>query len=166
MGLPPIALQAENGLGGAPTMATSAAQPEEQAPTNVSGPATEGPANPGVSVARHIMAALGGSNGAPLDWARGIISGGLAAAANVGKVPEGAGWLAGASRGAAGMQELQRQKMLDAQAHTNRTPAPVATDLVVGPDGRIDACASLLRAGAACVCACGAVPPIASMAPH
>ena len=62
------------------------------------------------------MAALGGSEGKPMDWARGIISGGLAAAANVGTVPPGAGALYGAAKGAQGMQLQQRQQLLDQQA--------------------------------------------------
>lgn len=90
------------------------------------GPATEGlggesgisitapqPPKPEESVARHIMEALSGSSGGhPMDWARATISGGLAAAANVGKVPEGAGWLAGASKAAAGVQQ-QKQLALE-----------------------------------------------------
>jgi hypothetical protein len=93
------------GLGG--TMPVTTQQPI--APV-VSGPADQGPANPGQSVARHIMEALGGgTSGHPMDWARGILAGGLAGAANVGKVPEGAGWLAGASKGVQGVVE-QKQK--------------------------------------------------------
>ena len=113
LGQLPTQLPAMAGLGGAPMMATPAEQPQP-APV-VEGPATTGPANPGESVARHIMAALGGSDGKPLDWAKGILSGGLAAAANVGKAPEGAGFLYGASRGAQGVVELNRQNMLDKQ---------------------------------------------------
>jgi len=87
--LPPVN-PAEAGLSGAPAMATPPAQPEENTAPVVEGPATIGPANPGMSVARHIMAALGGSSGQPMDWAKGIISGGLAAAAaNVGPRPRG-----------------------------------------------------------------------------
>src|ERR1041385_7011674 len=115
MGLPPNALSppAENGLSGAP-MATPAAQPEMTAPV-VQGPATEGPANPGQSVALHIMEALGASTGKPMDWARGILSGALAGAANVGTAPSGAGWLYGASKGVQGQMEVRRQQMLDQQ---------------------------------------------------
>jgi hypothetical protein len=119
--LPPPQLPAVAGLSGAPMMATPPEQPEETTAPVVSGPAganVEGPANPGMSVARHIMAALGGSSGQPMDWAKGIIAGGLAGAANVGKVPEGAGWLAGATKGAQGVQEVQRQKMLDQRQAT------------------------------------------------
>ena len=35
--------------------------------------------------------------------------------------------------------------------------APLGASLIAGPDGRIDACASLARASAACVCSCDAV---------
>jgi hypothetical protein len=75
------------------------------------------PVNPHESVARHILDALSGVNRAdPMGWAKSILAGGLAAGANVGKVPEGSGWLGGAERGAAGVEELQRQKMLDTKA--------------------------------------------------
>ena len=77
------------GLGGAPAaeqaaapMATEAQEPE-----------------PHETFARHIVTALGGGSD-PMGWARSVIGGGLTAAANVGKVPEGAGWLAGAAPGA------------------------------------------------------------------
>lgn len=74
------------------------------------------PPKPEESVARHIMEALSGASGGhPMDWARATISGGLAAAANVGKVPSGSGWLAGASKAAAGLQE-QKQVALANQA--------------------------------------------------
>lgn len=77
---------------------------------NVGNAAMEAPAKPHESVARHIMEALGSSNGRPMDWARGVLAGGLAAAANVGKVPEGAGFLTGAAKGAQG---IQQQKQLE-----------------------------------------------------
>lgn len=51
-----------------------------------------------------------------MDWARATLAGGLAAAANVGQVAPGQGWLAGAAKGAQGMQQQQRQQALDAQA--------------------------------------------------
>jgi hypothetical protein len=98
-----------------PEMSDTATAGLSGAAPTVGGPAMEGPAQPHVSVARHILDALGGSGGGPMDWAKSTIAGALAGAANVGKVPEGAGWLAGASRGAQGVQELQRQKMLDQQ---------------------------------------------------
>jgi hypothetical protein len=68
-------------------------------------------------MARHIVDALSGASG-PMGWAKSVIAGGLAAAANVGKVPEGSGWLAGAARGVQGVQELDRQKMLDQRQAT------------------------------------------------
>ncbi len=43
---------------------------------------------------------------------------------------------------------------------------PIAADLVARADGSIDACASLARAGAACVCACGPAAAADSLAPH
>src|SRR5690242_16585584 len=86
--------------------------PGPAAPT-VAGPATP---EPHETVARHILDALGGANpNDKMGWAKSILAGGLAAAANVGKVPEGAGFLAGAARGAAGAQE-QKQIALANQA--------------------------------------------------
>jgi subtilisin family serine protease len=38
---------------------------------------------------------------------------------------------------------------------SGRLPAPMATDLVADPDGRIDACATLARASVGCGCSCG-----------
>src|SRR5579885_2940542 len=84
--------------------ATPAAQPEMQPEPQ-----------PHESIARHIVDALGGGNGHPMDWARSILAGGLAGAANVGKVPEGGGFLAGAGRGFQGVVEQKRQQMLDQQ---------------------------------------------------
>jgi hypothetical protein len=78
-------------------------------------PEPTAPEPPHESVSRHILSALSGGND-PMLWAKSVLAGGLAAAANVGKVPEGSGWLGGAERGAAGVQELQRQKMLDEKA--------------------------------------------------
>ncbi len=106
---PDIGQPAIAGLAGLPIQS---AQP---APSVVTGPATEGPAATSTSVARHIVDALGGGSGHPMDWARSILAGGLAGAANVGKVPEGGGWLAGAARGAQGVAEVRRQQMLDQQ---------------------------------------------------
>jgi hypothetical protein len=77
-------------------------------------PAAPQPPKPEESVARHILDALGGSSGKPMDWAKSILSGGLAAAANVGRQPEGAGWLRGAAQGAQGLQE-QKQIALQNQ---------------------------------------------------
>jgi len=108
MSLPPAVM----GLGGAPTMATPAEQPEM---SSIAPPAAPTVEEPHESVAKHIVDALGNASG-PMGWAHSVIAGALAGAANVGKVPEGAGWLAGAAKGAQGVQELQRQKQLDAQA--------------------------------------------------
>lgn len=46
--------------------------------------------------------------------------------------------------------------MLDAQQSAKAPPTPVARVLVLRADGRVDACASLLRAGATRACASGA----------
>ena len=46
--------------------------------------------------------------------------------------------------------------MLDARASANGARAPVARALVTRADGRVDACASLLRAGATRTCASAA----------
>ena len=116
------------GANGAPmppaNMTTEPAQPEmaDTATAGLSGNApgavTKAPAQPPephVSVARHILEALGGAAG-PMGWAKSVIAGGLAGAANVGTIPEGGGALTGAARGVAGYQQLQRQQALDAQA--------------------------------------------------
>ncbi len=75
----------------------------------------EQPEKPQESVARHIIDALGGGSGHPMDWARSVLAGTLAGAANVGKVPEGGGFLAGAGRGFQGVVEQKRQQELDAE---------------------------------------------------
>jgi len=41
-----------------------------------------------------------------------------------------------------------------------------AADVVAQADGKVDACASLTRAGAGCACACGATPTMDSIARH
>jgi subtilisin family serine protease len=46
--------------------------------------------------------------------------------------------------------------MLDAQASAHGARAPVASALVMRADGRVDACASMLRVGATCTCATAA----------
>ena len=56
--------------------------------------------------------------------------------------------------------------MIELQRRSGRDPRPAAADLVVQADGRVDACASLGRAGARCVCACGATPAMESVARH
>lgn len=103
---PPPINAAQVGLsGGLPMQNSQPAAPATQA---------EEP-EPHESVARHIIDALGGGSGKPGDWARGIIAGGLAAAANVGKVPEGGGALYGAAKAAQGHQEIRRQQEQDIQ---------------------------------------------------
>ena len=56
--------------------------------------------------------------------------------------------------------------MIELQRRSGRDPRPAAADLVVQADGRVDACASLGRAGTRCVCACGATPAMESLARH
>jgi hypothetical protein len=51
--------------------------------------------------------------------------------------------------------------MREAEA-SKRGAAPIAAELVVGSDGRIDSCASLQRAGAACACECTAAARVAA----
>jgi len=54
----------------------------------------------------------------------------------------------------------------EARGKARRT-GPAAADLAVGAGGRIDACTSLVRAGAACACDCAAADPMAaSIAPR
>ena len=63
------------------------------------------------------------------------------------------GLVSGASYAAAhvsGMLAL----MIDAQARTHGPHSSLQSKIVVGPDGRIDSCASLGRASAVCVCDC------------
>jgi len=115
MSLPPAIPGSMIGLGGTPPAGFERAEDESQAQAPQGGEQEAPEQDPGQSVALHIMSALGGAAGKPMDWAKGVLSGGLAAAANVGKVPAGAGALYGAAKGAQGVQELQRQKMLDAQ---------------------------------------------------
>src|ERR1700733_2163311 len=73
-------------IGGAPAgLAGMPAQPNITAPA-----APQAPATPTESVARHVLDALGGSGGGgPMSWAKSVLAGGLAGAANVGKGPEG-----------------------------------------------------------------------------
>jgi hypothetical protein len=57
--------------------------------------------------------------------------------------------------------------MHEARARAARAAGPIAADLAVGAGGRIDACTSLVRAGAACACDCAAAGPMAaSIAPR
>jgi len=57
--------------------------------------------------------------------------------------------------------------MHEASGKARRAAAPPGADLVVGAGGRIDACTSLVRAGAACACDCAAAGSMAaSIAPR
>jgi len=56
--------------------------------------------------------------------------------------------------------------MIELQRRSGRDPRPAPADLVVQADGRLDACASLGRAGSRCVCACGVAPAMESVARH
>lgn len=56
--------------------------------------------------------------------------------------------------------------MLDAQARSGKAHAAFVNEIVQRADGRVDACASLVRAGLACACACGGEPSMASIARH
>ena len=70
------------------------------------------------------------------------------------------GVVSGASYAAAhvsGMLAL----MIDAQARSHAPSSSLQSKIVVGNDGRIDSCASLGRAGAACACNCAPAPQIA-----
>jgi hypothetical protein len=68
-----------------------------------------------VSIARHILDALGGSNGAPGSWAKSTVAGALATISGLAKglttgpgqgpVAPGQGWLAGAAAGGNSYQE-------------------------------------------------------------
>jgi len=51
--------------------------------------------------------------------------------------------------------------MIDAQARSHAPSSSLRSKIVVGNDGRIDSCASLGRAGAACACNCAPAPQIA-----
>jgi len=56
--------------------------------------------------------------------------------------------------------------MIELQRRSGRDARSAAADLVVHADGQVDACASLGRAGARCVCACGEAPAMESIARH
>ena len=56
--------------------------------------------------------------------------------------------------------------MIELRRRSGRDSRLAASDLVARADGRVDACASLGRAGARCVCACGATPAMESVARH
>ena len=70
------------------------------------------------------------------------------------------GMVSGASYAAAHVSGLLAL-MREAEA-SKRGAAPIAAELVVGSDGRIDSCASLQRAGAACACECTAAARVAA----
>jgi subtilisin family serine protease len=63
------------------------------------------------------------------------------------------GLVSGSSYAAAHVSALLAL-MIDAHARSHGPPSPPQSAIVVGADGRIDSCASLGRAGAACVCDC------------
>lgn len=88
------------GLGGQPSDPTANAPVQRQ---------------PQVSVARHVLDALGGSGQKPGDWAKSVVAGALtsmAAVGNVGEVPQGAGALYGIGKG---MQYEQKQAQTQKQ---------------------------------------------------
>ena len=75
------------------------------------------------------------------------------------------GVVSGASYAAAHVSGLLAL-MIDAQARRHGPSSSPQSKIVVGSDGRIDSCASLGRAGAACVCNCTPAAQIAgSVAP-
>ena len=78
----------------------------------------------------------------------------------------GARWatVSGASYAAAHVSGLLAL-MVDAQTRGGKARTAIAADLVRRADGRVDACASLARAGAACACACDAASRTAPIAP-
>jgi hypothetical protein len=99
---------AESGLGGQ----ALSLQPSQPAPVQ---PAQQ-EEHPAATAARGVFAALSGSTGHPMDWARATIAGGLAAAANVGQAPKGGGFLYGLARGAGGaQQEIDKQNAIAQQ---------------------------------------------------
>lgn len=70
------------------------------------------------------------------------------------------GFVSGASYAAAHVSGLLAL-MIDADARTHGPPSSPQSSIVVGSDGRIDSCASLGRAGAACGCDCTPSPQLA-----
>jgi subtilisin family serine protease len=101
---------------------------------------------------------------AVVDQAAGAAPAGMVAApgSDVPTTLPGSRWgmVSGASYAAAHVSGLLAL-MLEVHAATKRVAAPVASELVVAGDGRIDACASLQRAGASCLCDCAAAARIA-----
>ncbi|HSC65500.1 MAG TPA: S8 family serine peptidase [Caldimonas sp.] len=107
---------------------------------------------------------------AVVDEQGGVTPGGMVAApgSDVPTTVPVARWtvVSGASFAAAHVSGLLAL-MREARGSVRRVVAPTGGDLVVGTDGRIDACASLVGAGAACVCDCAAAGPMAaSIAPR
>jgi subtilisin family serine protease len=107
---------------------------------------------------------------AVVDEAAGATPAGMVAApgTDVPATLPGSRWavVSGASYAAAHVSGLLAL-MLEAQARTSGSAEAIAAELVVKTDGRIDSCASLLRAGAACACDCAATAQMAvSIAPH
>ena len=106
---------------------------------------------------------------AVVDEASGATPAGMVAApgTDVPATLPGSRWalVSGASYAAAHVSGLLAL-MIELQERSGRTGLPAAADLVAQSDGRVDACASLARAGAACVCACAATPPMESIARH
>jgi len=101
---------------------------------------------------------------AVVDEAAGATPAGMIAApgSDVPATLPGSRWgiVSGASYAAAHVSGLLAL-MLEAQASAKRVAQPLAAALVVGSDGRVDACASILRAGAACACDCTAAAQMA-----
>ena len=77
--------------------------------------------------------------------------------------------VSGASYAAAhvsGLLALMLDLRSNSASPSGTTREPVGADLVSDASGRIDACASLARAGVACVCACGSTSAPESIARH
>jgi subtilisin family serine protease len=107
---------------------------------------------------------------AVVDEAGGAAPGGMVAApgSDVPTTVPASGWavVSGASYAAAHVSGLFAL-MHEARGKARRATESAAADLVVGAGGRIDACTSLVRAGAACACDCAAAGPVAaSLAPR
>ncbi|MGZ5238642.1 MAG: S8 family peptidase [Caldimonas sp.] len=101
---------------------------------------------------------------AVVDEASGATPAGMVAAPGT-DIPAplpGSRWalVSGASYAAAHVSGLLAL-MLEAQGRNAGERRSVASELVVGADGRIDSCASLGRAGAACACDCATAAQIA-----
>jgi subtilisin family serine protease len=94
-----------------------------------------------------------------VDSAAGPAPAGLVAApgSDLPTTLPGARWgtVSGASYAAAQVSGLVAL-MVEARASRTAVSRSLGGDLVVGADGRVDACASLLKAGARCACDCPA----------